>query len=468
MPSVPVLYDALFSIGTPVDICGVDKKPELNGKCGKIAQRKGSRWGVVVDGFPNVYILKQDKLCIRPPSYPLFPGAVVRINGLKGKPELNGRIACAVGKHEGGNGVDRWGVQLDAGELQHISVKGANLEVVNPHVSPALMQIEWDATIAEVDALAAFIVNDFVEGPGRYHVRRRLAKVRIGDGFEELFPETTGPEESYSLAAWSHLPEADATRLFYKMSVSMRCTELSFYFAEIANRMAHARRNPQFRGSVIPKMFFCCGFVRHDYRSLRLHADFGNNNWQHSHVVNNQSRNHFWIEFPQDGAPAADHKNRIILDLAAAQFDMRIPGKSFLVSTGSDSRYHKCFEVPISCAPVYFAKWMCSLNLVNFDGFHLIENIQRVVRDHNIGEVSQSCLDAHAHLKDVLTRLESRKGGGVGKDEFFWKVCDTAKMKTLERDCGMTMSLLEQREQQALMTMESTMGSGSMVRISVI
>ena len=49
-------------------------------------------------------------------------------------------------------------------------MKAANLEVVNPHMSQALMQIEWDATIAEVDTLAAFIVNDFIEGPGCYHV----------------------------------------------------------------------------------------------------------------------------------------------------------------------------------------------------------------------------------------------------------------------------------------------------------
>lgn len=414
--------------------------------------------------FPNVYMLKSKKLRIPlPPRY--AAGALAKVHGLQGKPELNGLAACLVAKLAvPDGGAQRWTIQLGDGDhLQHVSVEVSNLELVASTIdapAPSLpLQLD-EKNIVEVDCLAAFLVHDFVEGLGAYPVIRRLARVQSDGKSEELFPEQAkSSSKSHTAASWSDLGGA---RLFYKMSLSIRCSEMVFLFAEIANRLEQTH-SMAFQNSIFSKMWICCGFVTHDYQRLHLRGDFGQNHWQHSKLVHNQSRNHFWIEFPRGDADANDQQSRVLLDLAGAQFDIRTPGKSFAVSSGTDSRYRKVFEIPLSGAPVYFAKWVCAQNNVKFEGQHLVDNVSRIVKTQKLSDPPNSCLDAHAVLLDQLLKLESFMGP-VGKGVLRKAAGNNAKMRVLEENCGVSISDLEAEEEVAMATMLSTMGMGSMRR----
>ena len=482
--------NTVVSFNDEVQIQDVESKPELNGEHGTIVRkrntRKGSRWAVKVNGFPEAFSFKADKLkLLTSDEERFFPGAGVLIQNLQSKTELNGRSACLVNLVA----ADRWAVQLGGPELGHVSVKRCNLELLSAQIAPPLSHSNWDENIAEIDALASFLVRDFVEGPGCYPVLNMLERVKYSHDSEEIFPASTGKasvKKPHTAATWSDLPKAESERLFYKLSLSIRCSELVFYFAEMVMRLGE---NPRFQGTrcggssrnvgeeIFPNMFICVGYVKHQYRKLRVVGDFGQNHWQHSTLVHNKSRNHTWIEFIRSAEEDhGDPRNRVIIDLAAAQFDARTPGKSFLVTSGLDARYHKCYETPLQAMPVQFGKWMCLQNVVKFDGLHLVENIKRLLRDYKLTvpldgrsyhRPCHSCLDAHKVLLDILLPLEARNFGGVGPGVLNAAVERDPKFLELEEDCGVTMTQLIEWDQKAFNSMMRAFGTEAFQREGV-
>lgn len=198
--------------------------------------------------------------------------------------------------------------------------------------------------------MASLLVHDFVEGSQSYPVIRRLEMLRVCTDREELTPDSGSSGKQWP-QTWSDLPLSESQRLFYNMSLCGRCSELVYAFADLVNGMS-GKVSPMYRHRVLAGMFICVGFVTHDYRRLALTKNFGQTYWQHSTQVHNGARNHFWVEFPKPGARPDDQGNRIILDLTAAQYDMRAPRSNVQVVHGQDRRYRKCYELPCTCAPI--------------------------------------------------------------------------------------------------------------------
>ena len=145
------------------------------------------------------------------------------------------------------------------------------------------VNLAWDARVEEIDRLASFLVQNFVEGTGRYPVLRWLARLRMDDESEELF---AGAGRGAFVTAqtpvtWSDLPVDKSRRLFYKMSLTMRCNELVYLFAEMVNICFGLADSPRcllsFLGLDIRDICICCGFVQHQYQTLSIMDGFGVN-----------------------------------------------------------------------------------------------------------------------------------------------------------------------------------------------
>ena len=66
--SPSLAFDALLGFGVEVDIRALEGKPELNGRRGRISvQCKKSHWGVSVDGYGKLQLLKAAKLRVALP-----------------------------------------------------------------------------------------------------------------------------------------------------------------------------------------------------------------------------------------------------------------------------------------------------------------------------------------------------------------------------------------------------------------
>ena len=133
---------------------------------------------------------------------------------------------------------------------------------------------------------------------------------------------------------------------------------------------------------------------------------------------------------------------------------MHVPGKSFVVSSGSDVRYHKCYEVPICRAPVHFSNWLCAKNTDKFDGQHLVDNIWRLAPSCELVTVVPSCVDAHQRLYDTLLDEERNSVfGSVFPGVLRSAMNDSSRMRALEKKCGITMEEIGKPEEEALWTM---------------
>ena len=56
---------------------------------------------------------------------------------------------------------------------------------------------------------------------------------------------------------------------------------------------------------------------------------------------------------------------RIVLDLAAAEFKIRNPDPQkffFFLMTTPDPRCRKCYEIPVTAVAIHFARWVCDKN----------------------------------------------------------------------------------------------------------
>eukprot|EP00415_Alexandrium_ostenfeldii_P000931 UN0931 len=238
------------------------------------------------------------------------------------------------------------------------------------------------------------------------------------------------------------------------MSLCGRCSELVYAFTDLVNGMSE-RSHPAFRGSELPGIFICVGFVTHEYRRLALTQDFGQNYWQHSKQVHNGARNHFWLEFPQPGAEPGDQGHRMILDLSAAQFDMRTPRSLALVIRGQDPRYRKCYELPCTTAPLHFLNWAGERNNTNFDAKHCTETVARFQKKCALPRPSPSCSDAHATLKSILMNSGDLRAGTLTP-----LAMESPEVHRMEKACGITLMDLGKMEASAAMTMRRELGEG--------
>ena len=390
--------------------------------------------------------LKKSNLkLLMPKAYlQLSAGSFVEVHSLQSRPEWNGRIASVVQLLG-----ERWAIQIE-GQDEPVSLKPENLRLTTFH--HPLPSLELQQSI-DLETLASMVLQDFVEGPRSYPVIRKLSKFKKDNGSEELHPAKAS-EKRLLPTTWCDLELSQSERLFYKMSLSGRCSELTYTFVDLINGMAETQL-PTFRGKGLAGMFLCVGFVTHPYRRMHLMSDFGEVYWQHSRQVHNGARNHLWMEFPVPGASPHDQRKRMILDLAGAQFDMHTPGKRFVLVKGQDKRYQKCYEIPCTVAPLHFLLWSAKLNNVNFDAKHLVESIYRLRHQMNISSNYSSCTQGHVLLTQILNET-----GMLGPGALATQLFEEPRIRPLEQACGMRLSHLNEMETTAAGTMRAALGQG--------
>ena len=435
----------IFAIGAAVRLHGLLRKPELNGCIGTLVEDLGERWGTQIEGELAPVSLKKSNLqLVMPEGYwELAPGSLATIHGLQSRIDLNGK-AASLAQFVG----ERWAVQIEDSE-DLVRLKASNL---SPLFCGSLPTASWERDIAELESLANIVLQEFVEGAAAYPVCRRLGSLKVTPTSQELRPVATRAGR-YFPDSWCDLEIGESERLFYKMSLCSRCSELTYTFADVVNHLANAG-TPVFRGSEIAGMFICVGFVVHAYRRVHLVEDFGQVYWQHSRQVHNGSRNHAWLEFPLPGAPPSDQKARVILDLSAAQFDMCSPMKRFGLVRGQDQRYRKCYELPCTAAPLHFLNWAAAQNNVRFEAKHCVQSI-RTFRQKLGLSGGVSCIDAHQILDAILDQI-----GVAGPGQLLAQVSTSPKLCRVEEACGMRLEALREMDATAAGRMRQELGTG--------
>ena len=392
---------------------------------------------------------EQDPNCLLPAR--LHAGEIVVVMGIKSKPTLNGRLGSLANSR--GN---RWAV-LVAGLGQQVSLKPENLKQPRQGTTtvPAAVSLSaaQESSLVDVELLAELVMWDFVEGKEAYPVFRKLARAVADGDSERLFPGPSSGRRELP-ATWSDLEPSESHRLFYKMALCGRCSELVYTFAECANMIADVR-TLTFKDAQLAGMFICVGFVTHAYRRLKLEGDFGANYWQFSTKVHNQAKNHAWLEFPLPGASPHDQSKRMILDLAAQQYDMRMPTGNVQIIPGQDERYRKSYELPFTSAPIHFLMWACQRNNVNFDGRHLAETIQRL--RPRLGISSSTSLVSLTAARDLLTEWARM---GLPPGMLLQLAQDSPEVDALGVACGISLGSLLRMDQDAASEMRATLGAG--------
>lgn len=91
-----------FSEGADIILCGLEKRPELNGCLGQLGKRQGDRWKVTVVGLLDDMVLIQEKNMLLKSSFAgCMEGALVKIRSLATRTDLNGRMG-SLGKSASG------------------------------------------------------------------------------------------------------------------------------------------------------------------------------------------------------------------------------------------------------------------------------------------------------------------------------------------------------------------------------
>ncbi|CAE7425513.1 unnamed protein product [Symbiodinium sp. CCMP2592] len=437
---------AVFAVGAAVRLHGLQRKPELNGCTGRLTQDMGGdRWGTKIDGQELFVSLKASNLQLLMPEgyWHLAPGSFVQVHGLQSRSDLNGKKA-SLAQFLG----ERWVVQIEGSE-DMVSLKPGNL---SPLACCSQLTASWESDLRDLESLASMVLQEFVEGPDAYPVVRRLGKLKVTKKAEELDPQTLPRDRLYP-RTWCDLELGESERLFYKMSLCSRCSEVNYIFADVLNQMA-GQCTPVFQGADIAGMFLCVGFVVHAYRRLHIKQNFGQVYWQHSQRVHNESRNHVWLEIPLPGASPGDQNARLILDLTAAQFDMCSPRKRFGMVRGQDRRYKKCYELPCTMVPLHFLNWAADRNNVRFEGKHCVEAIKTFEKKLMVSG-GLCCSDSLGILEAILDRI-----GTVGPGQLLKEALESSELRSFEQACGMKLEALRKMDHTAAQSMRDALGEG--------
>ena len=116
------------------------------------------------------------------------------------------------------------------------------------------------------------VLQDFVEGPRSYPVIRKLSKFKMDNGTEELYP-ANGSEKRLLPTTWCDLELSQSERLFYKMSLSGRCSELTYTFVDLINGMAE-KQLPTFSWQRPCRYVLVCGFCDPSISTYAPHERF--------------------------------------------------------------------------------------------------------------------------------------------------------------------------------------------------
>ena len=210
--------------------------------------------------------LKKSNLkLLMPKAYlELAAGSFVEVHSLQSRPEWNGRIASVVQLLS-----ERWAQFKSKDKMNqwawNLTILGLSLSII------PLPSLEVQQSI-DLESLAGMVLQDFVEGPRSYPVIRKLSKFKMDNGTEELYP-ANGSETRLLPTTWCDLELSQSERLFYKMSLSGRCAELTYTFVDLINGMAE-KQLPTLSWQRPCRYVLVCGFCDPSISTYAPHERF--------------------------------------------------------------------------------------------------------------------------------------------------------------------------------------------------